>query len=221
MNRQVSLFLARPGKMRGVFNISPRRLLHQYATRRLNTSHQPGLASGGKEPHKQSGIRHLASKYGYSALGIYLGISAIDLAVTFGLVHSLGKEKIEKLQDEVKDYFGISKDSEESENESIEDKYGGRIDMSEDEQGNGTPMISKKDTSQGSSTLLAEIAVAFAIHKSLIFLRVPLTVAVTPPIVKALQRWGYNVGKSTFPTRVGSTMGTKSTAGQRFGSWFF
>lgn len=221
MNRQPSLFLVRPGTMRRVFNIKPRRLLHQNTTRRANTSHQSGSAGGGKEPLKQSRIRYLASKYGYSALGIYLGISVIDLAVTFGLVHSLGKEKIEKLQDEVKDYFGIPKDSENSKKESIEDKYGGRIDMSEDEQGSNTPMISRKDTSRGSSTLLAEIAVAFAIHKSLIFLRVPLTVAITPPIVKTLQRWGYNVGKSTFPTRVGSTMGTKSTAGQRFGSWFF
>ncbi len=39
------------------------------------------------------------------------------------------------------------------------------------------------------------MALAYAIHKSFIFLRVPLTAAVTPKIVKKLRSWGWNIGK--------------------------
>jgi hypothetical protein len=36
---------------------------------------------------------------------------------------------------------------------------------------------------------------AYAIHKSFIFLRVPLTAAVTPKVVRTLRSWGWNIGK--------------------------
>lgn len=40
-----------------------------------------------------------------------------------------------------------------------------------------------------------QLALAYAIHKSFIFLRVPLTAAVTPKVVKVLRGWGWNIGK--------------------------
>lgn len=40
-----------------------------------------------------------------------------------------------------------------------------------------------------------QLALAYAIHKSFIFVRVPLTAAVTPKIVKVLRGWGWNIGK--------------------------
>ncbi|KAH7009214.1 uncharacterized protein B0I36DRAFT_257951, partial [Microdochium trichocladiopsis] len=40
-----------------------------------------------------------------------------------------------------------------------------------------------------------QLALAYAIHKSFIFLRVPLTAAVTPKVVKKLRSWGWNIGK--------------------------
>lgn len=36
---------------------------------------------------------------------------------------------------------------------------------------------------------------AYLVHKSLIFFRVPLTAAVLPKVVKTLRKWGYNIGK--------------------------
>jgi hypothetical protein len=43
--------------------------------------------------------------------------------------------------------------------------------------------------------LATQLALAYAIHKSFIFVRIPLTVAVTPRIVKQLRAWGWNIGK--------------------------
>lgn len=43
--------------------------------------------------------------------------------------------------------------------------------------------------------LVTQLALAYAIHKSFIFLRVPLTAAVTPKVVKILRSWGWQIGK--------------------------
>lgn len=40
-----------------------------------------------------------------------------------------------------------------------------------------------------------QLGLAYLVHKSLIFFRVPLTAAVLPKVVKTLRKWGYNIGK--------------------------
>lgn len=45
------------------------------------------------------------------------------------------------------------------------------------------------------SAIWTQLALAYAIHKSFIFVRVPLTAAVTPNVVKVLRRWGWDIGK--------------------------
>lgn len=46
-----------------------------------------------------------------------------------------------------------------------------------------------------STGLATQFALAYAIHKSFIVFRIPLTAAVTPKIVKTLRSWGWNIGK--------------------------
>lgn len=45
--------------------------------------------------------------------------------------------------------------------------------------------------------LATQLALAYAIHKSFIFIRVPLTAAILPKVVKVLRSWGWKVGKAT------------------------
>ena len=40
-----------------------------------------------------------------------------------------------------------------------------------------------------------QVALAYAIHKSLIFIRVPLTAAITPKVVKVLRTWGVDIAR--------------------------
>lgn len=40
-----------------------------------------------------------------------------------------------------------------------------------------------------------QLALAYAIHKSFIFIRVPLTAALTPKVVRVLRGWGWDIGK--------------------------
>ena len=45
------------------------------------------------------------------------------------------------------------------------------------------------------ASLATQLALAYAIHKSFIFVRVPLAAAVTPKVVKVLRSWGWKIGK--------------------------
>ncbi|TVY47105.1 putative N-terminal acetyltransferase [Lachnellula occidentalis] len=47
------------------------------------------------------------------------------------------------------------------------------------------------------ASLATQLALAYAIHKSFIFIRVPIAVAVTPKVVKILRGWGWDIGKRT------------------------
>lgn len=45
--------------------------------------------------------------------------------------------------------------------------------------------------------LATQLALAYAIHKSFIFIRIPLTAAIIPKVVKVLRGWGWDIGKRT------------------------
>lgn len=50
-------------------------------------------------------------------------------------------------------------------------------------------------TSSTFSGLATQLALAYAIHKSFIFVRVPITAAITPKVVRVLRSWGWQIGK--------------------------
>jgi hypothetical protein len=54
-----------------------------------------------------------------------------------------------------------------------------------------------KEGKHETASLGTQLALAYAIHKSFIFIRVPITAAVTPKVVKVLRSWGWNIGKRT------------------------
>ena len=45
--------------------------------------------------------------------------------------------------------------------------------------------------------LATQLALGLAIHKSFIFVRVPLAAAITPSVVRLLRSWGWDIGKRT------------------------
>lgn len=124
-------------------------------------------------PKPATGIKKLIQQYGYSALGVYLSISIIDIPLCWLLVHSAGEDQIRTFQDSVKDFFGYKKEQKE-------------IEIGDD---NSVGEVEK------SSTFWTEFAVAYAFHKSLIFIRLPIAAAITPAVVKQLTKWGIKIGK--------------------------
>lgn len=163
----------------------PAQLVSRNAFRPLRTNLGVRFQSTAKEPSK--GIKALVKEYGYSALGVYLFLSALDLPVCYLIVHSLGKEQIETYENKVKQYFGYGKSDEDlqrmQEIQKIEEVH--------------------EEKSEGPLSWFSwtEFAIAYGIHKSIfIFVRVPLTAALTPLIVKLLRGWGFKIGTDKLAT---------------------
>jgi N-terminal acetyltransferase 2 len=113
-------------------------------------------------------LRALFKKYRLPALVVYLGLSVLDFGVAFLFVRALGTERIGHYEKvilrKVEDTFGIK--------------------------GKGTPP-QHLEQKEGAS-IWTEIALAYTIHKTAFALvRIPLTVAVTPPLVRWFVRNGY------------------------------
>lgn len=128
-------------------------------------------------PKPPTGLKLLIKKYGNLALGVYLSLSLIDLPICFLLVHSAGEDVIREYQDKFTKFIGLKKDKPVSDNEIVYDSEGNVIPNPEIEE-------------EKSSTLGTEFALAYAIHKSLIFIRLPITAAITPPLFTRLTTVG-------------------------------
>lgn len=146
-----------------------------------------------QQVQKPKSIKELMSTYGYSALGVYLGLSLIDLPLCFLMVHSLGEETISVYINKCKQTFGFGKSEDEVIRE-VQDKIA-RKQAEDDSQVQRSWWQEFKQ-----STLLAEFLIAYGIHKSLIFVRLPITAAITPQTVKLLQKWGFDIGPQMFQT---------------------
>lgn len=53
----------------------------------------------------------------------------------------------------------------------------------------------QKEADKENASWATQLALAYAVHKSFIFIRVPLTAAILPRVVKTLRGWGWNIGK--------------------------
>ncbi|KAL2816158.1 hypothetical protein BJX63DRAFT_149422 [Aspergillus granulosus] len=140
-------------------------------------------------PSLSQRLKTLSKEYGWSALWIYLFLSALDFPFCFAAVRYLGAEKIGHYEHIIvegvkgaveKVWPGLFVKSEEKEEEEAKEAQ-----AAEEEKKNG----------RDGASLWTQLALAYAIHKSFIFVRVPLTAAITPKVVKQLRRWGWDVLK--------------------------
>ncbi|KAI9664538.1 MAG: hypothetical protein M1821_005984 [Bathelium mastoideum] len=131
-------------------------------------------------------------------MGVYLTLSALDFPFCFLAVRLLGTERIGRWEHVVVETFWkvvevpfpyIRGSKAEAQviipSEELVRREGGGWGVEEAEAENQSERAS----------LWTQLALAYAIHKSFIFIRLPLTVAVTPKVVKTLRGWGWNIGK--------------------------
>ncbi|QLQ79831.1 hypothetical protein HG537_0C04800 [Torulaspora globosa] len=138
---------------------------------------------------KPKGIKGLMQLYGYSALGVYLALTALDLPLCFLMVHSLGEERIKVYLNKVKNAFGFG-----IAEEDVTKQVREQLALKEERERTGKNYELSWWERFKQSTLLAEFLIAYGIHKSLIVVRLPLTAAITPATVRILQKWGFNIG---------------------------
>jgi len=180
----------------GRFGIPTRRALHFTSSLR---------GPGGSDPMSLGArLKKLTREYGWLALGVYIGLSVLDFPFCFLLVKAFGAEKIGAVEhwvvskakslipQPVRDRWrDLRQTLERREKAPIADEAaGGQVEAAA-----GWDVQKPEHASDDAASLAAQLAVAYAVHKSLIFLRIPLAVAVTPPVARALRSWGWQVGK--------------------------
>ncbi|WWC98403.1 hypothetical protein V866_005294 [Kwoniella sp. B9012] len=158
-------------------------------------------------------LKLLFKKYGWYALGIYTILSTIDCSLTFIAVHTFGAEKIEPIFDSVIQFYRVKRyGEEEADNlkKIDEEKKAEELEKAK--------LEGAADTDKNKwfgKTFWAELALAYAIHKTLLLpVRAGLTVAWTPKIVNWLASRGW-VGKGGLTRAASHAQGKVKDASER------
>lgn len=119
----------------------------------------------------------LFKKYRWPTLIVYFGLSVVDFGISFLVVRAFGTEKIGRYEKII-----LRK---------VEDVTGWKA--------KGTPP-QKLEEGQEAVSIWTEVALAYTIHKTLFALiRIPVAVAITPPLVKWYHRRGYGAALAQLP----------------------
>ena len=224
--------LVRPAFSRSPGQIVTRQIPKNQFFKRFQSTLKSGKSTPPPQgPSKPKSLKHLMKEYGYAGLGVYLGLSFIDLPICYVMVHSMGKEQIEYYENKVKQAFGFGVSDEELQKKHEINRIEEMNEQSDSESTNENGSFFTMLLSQFSWT---EFAIAYGIHKSLIFIRLPITAAITPGIVKILRNWGFKIGSDKLSTTASIAKGTFkdiTASSQKFGtrpnskkkwfSWFF
>ncbi|KAH6683212.1 hypothetical protein B0J14DRAFT_575384 [Halenospora varia] len=160
-----------------------------------------GAATSEAEPQGLSArLKKLSREYGWSALGVYLTLSALDFPFCYLLVRSLGTDRIGEWEHII--VSNIKRLIPESVKQTWHDwrtamESATGKDVSEKVEMAGWGVEEAEARNKKDASLATQLALAYAIHKSFIFVRVPIAAAVTPKVVKVLRGWGWDIGKRT------------------------
>ncbi|TQS38253.1 hypothetical protein Golomagni_01246 [Golovinomyces magnicellulatus] len=155
-------------------------------------------------------LRKLSREYGWAAFGVYLTLSALDFPLCYLMVRYLGPEKIGEWEHTVisgvksliPEKIKMTYDEWRSSISKVEVLFppnSGKDDSSKIKitKTAGNQLEEAEENHKKDASLATQLALAYAIHKSFIFVRVPITAAITPKIVKILRGWGWDIGKRT------------------------
>ncbi|KAG2222860.1 hypothetical protein INT45_000475 [Circinella minor] len=116
-------------------------------------------------------IKGFMKKYGTVGVGVYLGLSVIDLSLTMALVSYKGADKVKNMEDwvvgNIKRWIGMKHDPDNEEEEMKEEQH-----------------------EKVSFTTL--FVIAYGIHKTILLpVRLSLTAAITPIVARRLRELGW------------------------------
>lgn len=160
-------------------------------------------------------MKKLSREYGWAAFGVYMALTALDLPFCYLAVVSIGPETVGHWEHVVVSYikgflqWPIAGTAHEQVSEAIDKveevtgaEEGKRI-LEEAPAGSkyevedhGYKEAAAANRGEGAS-IWTTLALAYAIHKSFIFVRIPLAASITPKVVKTLRGWGWNIGRPT------------------------
>lgn len=152
-------------------------------------------------------LKDLTRKYGWATVVVYFIISAVDFGLCFFLINLVGAEHVRKGQDYVLDalVYGTTKREDVLAQAGEPKGYGLLGFLKNWRQKHKLEDVENEVDSKraGTSSLWATAVLAYGIHKTLLLpVRLGLTAAATPAIVKYLQRFGLNIARTPIPDSV-------------------
>ena len=145
-------------------------------------------------------LKKLSREYGWTAVGVYLALSALDFPFCFLAVRLLGTERIGRWESAVMDTFwtivSVPFPSLGRQPQTAGGQSEDQVDEGRKTWDHGVAAAQRANEGEEAS-IWTQLALAYAVHKSFIFIRVPLTAAVLPKVVKTLRAWGWKVGRRT------------------------
>ncbi|KAM3079325.1 DUF1279 superfamily [Clarireedia jacksonii] len=184
--------------------INTRRNFHKSKSWR-DAGEKTGNAAEGNPSTLSGRLKKLIREYGWSVLGVYLFLSAADFPFCYLLVRYLGTDRIgewehlivenakrvipEPVKNTWHDWRFSMKRAEKDIHGS--EKINDGVEMA------GWGVEEAEEANKKDASLATQLALAYAIHKSFMFVRVPLTAAITPKVVRTLRSWGWDIGKRT------------------------
>ncbi|KAI1009431.1 hypothetical protein LB504_003614 [Fusarium proliferatum] len=186
-----------PGMLQGVL----RRGFRFTTKRKTNKKSTIGEA---EEPKGLTAkLKKLTKEYGWVTVGVYLGLTVLDFPFCFLFVRMVGADKIGEVEHRV--MSSIKQMIPDTVREAwhtywqsfkkAEARALGDDDISDKMEMATWGVEKAEERNRTDASLATQLALAYAIHKSFIFIRVPLTAALTPKVVKILRSWGYKIGK--------------------------
>lgn len=153
-------------------------------------------------------FKELSRKYGWAAVGVYLGLSALDFPFCYMAVRLVGPDRIGEVEHAIVDWFWrwvavVAPSMRPEERDVVEDLGEAKEDVAADakqKKENASEYTLDWGRMRGicanawCAGIWTQLLLAYGLHKSLMIFRIPLTAAVTPKIVKTLRSWGYNIG---------------------------
>ncbi|KAF1960136.1 hypothetical protein CC80DRAFT_489352, partial [Byssothecium circinans] len=141
----------------------------------------PHLGSPEPAPSLSQRLKKLGRQYGWLALGVYMGLTVLDFPFCFLTVRMLGTDRIGHYEhviiEGVKNVLRIPfpnlwKDAEPAITEEVVEATAKEGSMT--------------NAGKAEASIWTQLALAYAVHKSLIFFRIPLTAALLPKVAKTL-----------------------------------
>lgn len=151
-------------------------------------------------------MRKLTREYGWVAIGVYFALSTLDFPFCFLAVRALGTERIGAWEHkavewvkravplQIPEQWKVWKGRKTAEAEAVLESEDPDVSGGKAGWDHGVEEAERENTGDGAS-IWTQLAFAYAIHKSFIFIRVPIAAAITPKVVKVLRGWGWNIGK--------------------------
>lgn len=147
-------------------------------------------------------LKQLFRTHGWSALVVYLLLSALDFGLTFCVIYLIGADRVREAEDYVLDALEWRrKDGEPGRVKRAVTEWSDKRKTPEakerdeqkrrDKAAKEESEAAKPEDKSAYGAIASTAVLAYVIHKTaLLPVRVGLTVAVTPRVVRTLQKWG-------------------------------